>query len=173
MTANEFWQAFLAANNKDPSTECFESFYFCADKQSANGLLSLVLAGKKRATTSCLAAYELDNEALPKAGDYSIVTDWDGDPACVIETTAVTVLPFNEVTCDICKREGEDECLETWQEGHRHFFTEEGRQLGYQFTETTPVVFEDFEVVHQRMPLSLITACGECCVGCKKKDEGL
>jgi len=147
MTVNEFWQAFLTARDMDGPLECPESFYFCASEEPANALLALVLSGQKRATTSSLPAYECDGEELPWVGDYSVVTDWDGNPHCVIETTAVTILPFNEVTFDICKREGEDDTLESWQEGHRRFFTEEGNQIGYIFTETMPVVFEDFKVV--------------------------
>ena len=147
MTVNEFWQAFLVATNKDGPLECPESFYFEMSEEPANALLALVLSGQKKATTSSLPAYQCDNEELPRAGDYSVVTGWDGNPHCVIETTAVTVLPFNEVTFDICKREGEDDTLESWQNGHRRFFTEEGKQLGYEFSETTPVVFEDFRVV--------------------------
>ena len=85
---------------------------------------------------------------MPRVGDFSTVTDWDGAPHCVIQTTAVTVLPFNEMTFDICKREGEDECLETWVSGHRRFFEEESVAMGYVFTEDIPVVFEDFEVVY-------------------------
>ena len=44
---------------------------------------------------------------------------------------------------------GEDECLETWQEAHRRFFTQDGDEMGYAFTEDMPVLFEDFEVVYQ------------------------
>ena len=54
------------------------------------------------------------------------------------------------MTIDICKREGEDDTLESWQQGHRHFFTEEGKAMGYEFSETMPVVFEDFEVVYRK-----------------------
>jgi len=78
------------------------------------------------------------------------ITDWDGMPHCVIRITAVTILPFNEVTFDIAKREGEDECLETWQEGHRRFFKEDGEIEGYEFSEDMPVVFQDFEAVYTK-----------------------
>lgn len=80
-------------------------------------------------------------------GDYSIITDWDGIPRCVIETTAVTILPYKDITFDICKREGEDDSLESWQRGHERFFIEDGKELGYEFSQDMPVVFEDFKVV--------------------------
>jgi uncharacterized protein YhfF len=150
LAANEFWQEFLTVSNKDKSTKYIACFHFDLTEEWANKLLDFVLSGKKRATASSLFAFELEGGKIPQAGDYSIVTDWDGNPRCVIKTTAVTVLPFNEITFDICKREGEDDSLESWQQGHRHFFTEDGRVIGYEFSETMPVVFEDFEVVYRK-----------------------
>jgi len=67
-----------------------------------------VLEGTKRATASSLLAFEHRGESIPQVGEYFIITDWDGNPGCVAKTTAVTILPFNEITYDICKREGED-----------------------------------------------------------------
>jgi uncharacterized protein YhfF len=150
LTANEFWQEFLCFAKKDCSTTYLDCFHFDLTEEWANKLLDLVLSGQKRATASSLFAFEKEIGRIPRVGDYSIVTDWSGKPRCVIETTAVTILPFNEITFDICKREGEDDTLESWQKGHRRFFTEEGKTLGYNFSETMPVVFEDFEVVFTR-----------------------
>jgi uncharacterized protein YhfF len=150
LTVNDFWQKFLTALNKDKSTKYIGCFYFDITEEWANKLLDLVLLGKKRATASSLYAFEVEGGKIPQVGDYSIVTDWDGNPHCVIKTTAVTILPFNEITFDICKREGEDDTLESWQQGHRHFFTEDGKAMGYTFSETMPVVFEDFEVVYRK-----------------------
>ena len=147
MTIDKFWQEFLATSNKDSSAKYIDCFSFDLTEALASSLLELVLTGKKRATASSLWAYEIRGEKIPQVGDYSIVTDWDGTPRCVIETTAVTVLPYSEITYDICKREGEDDTLESWQIGHERFFRKEGEMLGYEFIESMPVVFEDFEVV--------------------------
>ena len=147
MTANDFWQEFLLSTNKDCSTEYLDCFHFDLTEEWATKLLDLVLSGKKRATASSLSFYEAKGMRVPQVGDYNIVTDWNGNPRCVIQTTAITIVPFNEMTFDICKREGEDDTLESWQRGHRHFFTEDGKTVGYEFSETMPVVFEDFEVV--------------------------
>lgn len=147
MNKDEFWQEFLDATEKDYSVQYTDCFHFELTEKLANELLSLVLLGKKQATASSLLAYEIEDSRIPEIGDYSIVTDWEGDPRCVIETTAVTILPFNEITFDICKREGEDDTLESWQKGHKHFFMEDGKELGYEFCETMLVLFEDFKVV--------------------------
>lgn len=71
-------------------------------------------------------------------------------PKGVIETTNVRILPFKDITYDICRLEGEDDSLESWRRGHISFFKEEGKELGYKFSEEMPVVFEEFEVVYQR-----------------------
>ena len=147
MTSEQFWQEFLQKTGRAPDTKYYECFHFTNDERLANELLQLVLSGKKRATASSLLCYA-QGEA-PKPGSLSIVTDFDGNPHCVIETKAVLMIPFNEMTFDICSREGEDECLETWKEGHRHFFTLDAEEMGYAFTEDMPVLFEDFEVIYQ------------------------
>jgi uncharacterized protein YhfF len=111
-------------------------------------LLELVLAGRKKATASSLYYFEKSGVKLPEPGDLSIVTDWNGTPRCVIETTEVQILPFQDVTFELCKWEGEDDNLESWQLGHTHFFTEEGKQEGYRFSELMPVVFEKFNCIY-------------------------
>lgn len=145
---NLFFERFKSHNNK-PDATYKEAFFFDLTKESASHLLELVLSGKKKATASSFHAYQIENEELPKIGEYSIVTDFDGKPYAVIQTKLVTILPFNEMTYEICMREGEDENLLSWQNNHIHFFTEEGKLLGYTFDEHMLVVFEDFEVVYQ------------------------
>lgn len=142
-----FWQEFLQETGRDPSTTYLECFHFELTERLANELLALVLSGQKRATAASLRSFELEGTKIPQVGDLSIVTDWDGNPRCVIETTAISIIPFKEMTYDICRREGEDDSLESWQRGHIRFYTAEGKELGYEFSEEMPVVFEDFRVV--------------------------
>ena len=143
-----FWNFFIKETERDASTQYMDCFYFDNTEEWANKLLGLVLDGKKRATASSIHFYECRKIPLPKIGDLNIITDWDGNPRCVIETTNVTVLPFKDMTFDICKQEGEDDTLESWQKGHVHFFAEDGQTEGYQFTWDMPVVFEDFKVIY-------------------------
>lgn len=148
MNIEEFWNEFLRNTNRDKSLRFLESFHFDLRKEVANHLLDLVLTGKKKATASSLFVYEKTDCEMPKIGDFSIITDWDGNPRCVIETTNIMIIPFHKITYEICKREGEDDTLESWQIGHRRFFIAEGKELGYEFSEDMPVIFEDFEVVY-------------------------
>ena len=151
MTVQAFWSQFLREAGLSPDTPYYSCFYFGGTEELANELLRLVLTGRKRATSSSLWAYELEGEKLPQEGDLSIVTDWAGTPRCVIRTTRITVLPFREMTFEICRREGEDENLQSWREGHIHFFTLDWEELGYAFSEDMPVVFEDFQMLYAPM----------------------
>ena len=145
-----FWQSFLSEKGLAKDTKYFESFHFELTERSANELLNLVLIGEKKATSSSLLEFELSNSEIPKVKDFSILTDWVGTPHCVIQTKKVNVLPFKEITYDLCKLEGEDDDLASWQRGHISFFQREGKALGYSFTEDMPVIFEEFEVVYQK-----------------------
>jgi len=147
--SENYWQQFLAASGRDKQTRYFESFAFGSTPAMAEELLDLVLRGQKTATASSLLFYQAKGERPPRVGDLSVVTDSRGIPRCVIETTAVIVLPFADMTFDICRREGEDENLESWRQGHTAFFTQEGAREGYVFSPDMPVVFEDFCVVYR------------------------
>lgn len=149
MKIDAFWKQFLTANGLDEHTKYMSCFHFELSEYWANELLRLVLIGQKKATSSSLWGYEIEGEEIPQEGDCNIVTDWEGNPRCVIQTTKVSVIPFKEMTYEICRLEGEDENLESWRKGHLSFFQKEGKDLGYTFSEEMPVIFEEFEVVYQ------------------------
>ena len=147
--AAEYWARFIKETGRDQDTLCYSVFHFELTKELAESLLELVLSGKKKATASSRNSFEIDGERLPETGDLSVITDFEGNPRCVIETTEVTLIPYKDMTYEICSREGEDDNLESWQRGHEKFFRNEGAEMGYTFSEDLIVVFEDFRVVYQ------------------------
>lgn len=124
-----------------------EKWHFELTEGACNYLLDLVLKGQKRATSSSVLGYRIEGEEIPKAGNISVITDWDGNPRCVVRTTKVRIIPYKDITFDIAKLEGEDDTLESWRNNHEAFFKEEGMELGYEFSEDMEVIFEEFEVV--------------------------
>ncbi|HGE8505896.1 ASCH domain-containing protein [Serratia ureilytica] len=107
----------------------------------ADELLGLVLSGDKTATCSSYASYR--REQTPQIGDYSIVLDGRGEPACVIRTLALRLVRYDQVTAEMAAKEGEgDKSLAFWREGHQAFFTREGS-----FAPDMWLVFEEFERV--------------------------
>ena len=131
-----------------PNIDELEHWHFELTESASNHLLDLVLAGKKRATSSSLLSFKLSGEEVPKEGDLSVITNWEGVPRCVVVTTTVRVMRYGDITFDIAKLEGEDDSLESWRASHERFFREEGAELGYSFSEDLDVVFEEFVVVN-------------------------
>lgn len=126
-----------------------EKWHFELTERACNYLLDLVLKGQKKATASSVIGYQIEGGEIPKEGNLSVITDWDGNPKCVIKTTRVRIIPYKDITHDIAKLEGEDDNLESWRKNHEKFFTEEGNELGYQFSEDMEVIFEEFEVIER------------------------
>lgn len=141
----EFWDSFIEEKGLDEDTDYVQIFRLGRNEGESNRLLKLVLRGKKRATT-CLYT----DDILPEKGDYGIVTDWDGVPRCVIRTTRVQIIPFNEITLEQALKEGEDKTLEAWRETHREVYSRNAEQLGCEFSEDTKIVYEDFHVEYKR-----------------------
>ena len=91
-----FWRDFADASRVDAG---YSAWAFGSDDDPAlqAKLGYLVRDGPKRATTGLLSDYEEEGEALPEAGDYSVILDGRGGPLCIIRTTHVELRPFGEV----------------------------------------------------------------------------
>lgn len=146
-----FWQAYVATlpEAAAQSAALAVVWHFCSNEHDANKLGDLVLAGPKRATASLLWVYEAENEPVPQAGELSIITNWAGEPLCVIETTEVTITPFNAVSAEFAAAEGEgDRSLAYWRKVHWDFFSEECAEIGREPADDMPVIRERFKVVY-------------------------
>ena len=144
-----FWTEFQAFAGPDTSGRFYEAFHFDDNERDANMLAELVLLGIKRGTAGLFWSYEADNKTLPKPGDLSVVTNWQSEPLCVIETTDTAVVPFDEVTERFAATEGEgDKTLRHWREVHWFYFSRECKRLGKEPSKRMPVLCEEFSVVY-------------------------
>jgi len=144
------WTAFAAA---DGATEerFYEAFFFGDSEALANELAELVLRGIKRATTASLWSFEIADKPLPEPGALSIVTNWQGQPVCVIETESVEIMQLSLVGADFAATEGEgDGSLSFWREAHFSYFKREASQAGREFSEDMLVACERFKLVYPR-----------------------
>nr|WP_316644033.1 ASCH domain-containing protein [uncultured Roseateles sp.] len=146
-----FWAEFEASVGGHVAHRFYEATYFDDNEPSANELAQLVLAGVKRATAGLVWSYEMPGETAPKVGDLSVVTDWQGNALCVIETTRIDVVPFDEVDAEFAATEGEgDGSLRYWREAHEAFFARECARIGREPHPQMPVLCERFQVVYRR-----------------------
>lgn len=145
MTGEEMWNTFVAAH-PEAAKAAYEAWCYGGD--AADELARLTADSIKTATASAYPLYELEQEELPRAGEYNVILLTDGTALCITKTTKVNLVPYRDVSGDHAFREGEgDRSLSYWRKVHEAFFTEELASAGLTFTEDMTVVCEEFQVV--------------------------
>jgi len=152
----EFWHAFMATQENQEHTrelaevpEVPQAWSFGDSEEMANELGALVRKGIKTTTCSLLWEYEHDGDALPEAGELSIITDRNGQPICLIETTEVQIRPYDQVDAQFAYEEGEgDRSLAYWRQAHWHFFSKVCDRIGRKVEDSMPLICERFQVIY-------------------------
>ncbi|PZF38871.1 ASCH domain-containing protein [Curtobacterium sp. MCLR17_051] len=145
-TLDDFWTARRSERPSLPEAVP-EAWSFGATPEQADALLQLVLDGVKVGTASSLWDYEATGDPLPATDEVSIVTAGSGAPRAVIETTAVRVVPFDQVDADHAWAEGEgDRTLEHWRTVHEAFWRAHSENPRG-FAPDMPVVCERFRLL--------------------------
>ena len=117
-----------------------------------DALVGAILDGRKTSTTSLVAQYLLDDEALPMVGDRGVVVDSSEQPVCVTEVTEVRVVPLAAVDVAHAIDEGEGyETVSDWRTGHEEFwhspeFRAAMRDPNFTVSEATEAVLVGFRV---------------------------
>jgi uncharacterized protein YhfF len=145
MTAQELWHKY-AKENAIQNTG-YEAWCFGDDPDK---LAELVLSGEKTATSSAAIWYTEEGEPMPCVGEYSVILNSKSEAVCIIQTTNVTVVPFDQITPEHACKEGEgDKSLAYWRTVHENFFREELTNAGKTFDEKMDIVCEEFKVVYR------------------------
>lgn len=111
-------------------------------------LLPLILSGEKTITTTSPWLVEAGLAREPVVGTYSVLLDGAGRARAVLRTTRVETLPFDAVTAEHSRHEGEPvRPLEAWRAVHVRYFTRTLAPLGKTPEPDMPVTLEWFEVV--------------------------
>ncbi len=150
-SVKEFWSRFSSSDpSVDPSSP-YQVWYFGNTREMAIELVELVLSGMKTATASSQSMNELEPHNTPQPDGYSVVTDFDGGPRCVIQTAEIRVVPYAEVDAQFAADEGEgDLSLEYWRRTHWDYFTAEAGRNGFHFDENSLVCCERFRLLFPR-----------------------
>lgn len=147
----EMWDDFLGSGSPAAAVAVgapYSTWQFGYGIEMGDRLVALVLSGCKRATTGSLWVHELEGEPLPCVDDFSIVTDGSGVARCVVRTTSVEIVAFDDVDELFAHDEGEgDLSLHYWRDAHWAFFTKELANFGRVPQLDMPAVCEHFEVV--------------------------
>lgn len=142
-----FWKQFCLANPEINPEMPYDFWCFGNTSEMAKRLGELVLKGDKRATTTLLEGAKKEGYE-PSIGDYTVITDFEENPMCIIQTIEINVLPFDEVDEEYAFVEGEgDKSLDYWREGHRRFFTIDAAENGLEFNEKSLVICQKFKLL--------------------------
>jgi len=145
MTHQELWAAYRAVDAAVGAD--YEAWAYGDDPDT---LAELTRKGIKTATASAAVWYERGEEPMPRAGEYSVILDSREEAVCVIRTTRVYTVPFDQVSEEQAYREGEgNRSLAHWRKVHEDFFRKELSEAGLEFSPKMPVVCEEFEVVYR------------------------
>ena len=138
-SAEALWQA-------SGLTGTYEAWSFGGDPDT---LADLTARGIKTATCSGAVFYELENEPLPRVGEYSVILDGTDRARCIIRTTRVWRCPFDRVGERHAWMEGEgDRSLSHWRQVHEAFFAQALAEIGRPFDPTMELICEEFRVVY-------------------------
>ena len=151
MDQQAYFDAFLGLHPEiDYSSRRVSAWHFGSLETETNMLADLVLKGDKRATTSAFWCYDGNPDGAPKLGELSIITYYDGKPACIIETTRINKIPFKYVDAAFARTEGEgDKSLGYWRKVHKKAFSSELKRYGLSFSSRMLVLYEEFRVIHR------------------------
>ena len=120
-------------------------------------LVAAVLSGRKTASSSLLADWQREGEALAVAGQQRVVVDSAERPVAIIEIVQVEVIALGEADLGLAIEEGEGfASVAQWRDAHELFWSESSgdsvEDLRVRaFSDHTRVVVERFELV-RRLP---------------------
>lgn len=147
-SARNMWGDFLSAHLEFAFEHTPKVYRFSDNETDANHSVSLVMSGIKKATSHSLLGLQLQKKELPKRGDFTVLTDWDGKAKCIVRTTSVRMIPYFSINENHSKIEGDgDGSLADWKKSHWEYFLRELGAFDRKPNESMIVVFEYFEKV--------------------------
>jgi uncharacterized protein YhfF len=147
----KYWNAYPESINEEIDSSSVKAG-IAGNEEIADELLSLFLAGKKRAASGLVKGYEMEGEDLPKVGEHWIILDSKKEPKCIVKTVNVEFHQFDKVLEKVALAEGEgegDSSLKHWIKVHIDFFTPYLKYLGVSDLNKEMVVTEYYELVHK------------------------
>lgn len=147
-SARTMWEDYVGAHMEHASEYPPKTTYFGDNEKDANELAELVKKEIKKATSPSLLGLQYQSEPLPKIGEFTVVTNWQGEAQCIIRTTAVKLKPYFSIDAAYAHQEGEgDKSLAYWKTVHWDFYTRELNAFGREPRESMIIVCQEFEKV--------------------------
>ncbi len=148
-SARHMWGDYLDTHLQYAFVHAPRVIHLADNEADAEKQLKLIISGKKRAVSHSLLGLQLRKEPLPKIGDFTVLTDWNGKARCIIRTVAVRLTPFFSIRSSYSKMDGYAN-LDEWKNAQWESYTRELLPFGRVPRESMIVVCEVFEKVFDR-----------------------
>ena len=148
-SVHALWSDFLHTTGRDSALPLPPVWSFSDNAADADELADLVVRGIKRATAPSVWELEAAGEPIPRAGDLDLIVDARGIARCIIETTHVEVVSFDEVPAAFAAAEGEgDGSLAYWRRVHEAYYARVLDGTPFVPRPDMPIVCQHFRVVY-------------------------
>lgn len=112
-------------------------------------VLDLIRAGEKTGTFGLERDFERAGEALPRIGEYLVLTEHDGQPDLVVRLLDVQRKPFTAIDERDAGCEGPGlRAVQPWRTVHWDYWTRKLAEHGERPDPSMTVVCQRFELVH-------------------------
>lgn len=119
------------------------------NQKDADEALKMVLKDKKKALSHSLLNLQLNKEPLPRIGDFTVLTDWEGNARCILRTVAVRLKPYFSIRESFAKLDGA-RSLDDWKTHNWALYERQLSPFGRVPRESMIVVCEVFDKVFER-----------------------
>lgn len=144
----DFWQVFLEETGTEPTNLVSRYTYFGTDEEESVTALEQLLSGEKTALSHCVPDYLTTKRPMPRIGDYTMVTDFYGNPCCIVRAVDVTIAPLPEIPEALIQAECPGMDRETWLLKKQEEYEALAKRGGFHFHAENPVLMEQVQVVY-------------------------
>lgn len=144
----DFWQVFLEETGTPEQTVLNEYTYFGHSEEESVTVLEQLLSGEKTAVSHCIPDYLAQKRRMPRIGDYTMVTDFYGNPCCILHTTQVTIAPMPKIPTELMVRECPGINREAWLAQKQAEYQSLAERGGFHYHGEIPVLMESVELVY-------------------------
>ncbi len=145
---SDFWEVFLAETETEQTAMVSRYTYFGHSEEESVAVLEQLLSGEKTAISHCIPDYLTKKQPMPRIGDYTMVTDFYGNPCCILKAVDVLIAPLPEVPEHWMQREHPGVTREAWLSEKHGEYEALAARGGFHANEENPVLLEQVQVVY-------------------------